>query len=213
MRRKRAVLALLLAAAAAVGVRTFLSLRDSSMNYRLENCERIESVEYLPNFMSGRAFAAGFDWDGKTEEISVVIPDTVEFSRPSKTCRVTKLGGFAGRGGPCQFGPMLPIDSESQGNFDESTDDPKLLEEIRQRHPGAPMRDLRVRLYLGRYVSEIPLSASSLIYRQREGNGTLWRVAYQVDCDENNQTFYARDGKLYLRADGTAVTQLSYGED
>ena len=72
----------------------------------------MEGVEYLPNHMSGRAFASGFDWDGEIEEISVVIPDTVKFSRSSRSCRVTKLGGFAGRGGPYQFGPMpvgLPV--------------------------------------------------------------------------------------------------------
>lgn len=213
MKWKRAVLALLLAAAVAVVVQTFFNWRDGSLNYRFENSEYMEGVEYFPNFKSGRAFAAGFDWDGETEEISIVIPDTLEFPRSSRTCRVTKLSGFFGRGGPCQFGPMLPIDSESQGNFDESTDNPELLEDLQQQHSNAPVRDLRIRLHLGRYVSEIPLSADCLRYRQREGEGTIWRIIYQVDCDENNQTFYARDGKLYFRADDTPVTQLPYGED
>lgn len=196
MKRKRAMLALLLAAAVTFGIQTFFNWRDSCLNYRAENLERMEGVEYLPNHMSGRAFASGFDWDGEIEEISVVIPDTVKFSRSSRSCRVTKLGGFAGRGGPYQFGPMLPIDNHSQGNFDESTADPELLEGLRQRHSNAPVRDLCVRLRLGRFVSEIPQSADCLLYRQREGEGTLWRITYQVDCDENNQTFYARDGNV-----------------
>lgn len=213
MKWKRAVLVLLLAAAVTVGVQTFFKWQDSCLNYRFENSERMEGVKYFPNFKSGQAFAAGFDWDGETEEISVVIPDTVKFSRSSRSCRVTKLGGFFGRGGPCQFGPALPIDSESQGNFDESTDDPELFEELQRQQSNAPVRDLRVRLHLGRYVSEIPLSADCLRYRQREGEGTLWRITYQVDCDENNQTFYARDGKLYLRENDAPVTQLPCGED
>lgn len=166
-------------------------------------------MEYFPNFKNSRAFAAGFDWDGETEEISVVIPDTVELSRSSRTCRVTKPGGFFGRGVPCQFGPKLP----NQETFEESADEPELLEEFQRQYPSAPVRDLTVRLHVGRYVSEIPLSADCLRYRQREGEGTIWRITYQVDCDENNRTFYARDGKLYLRADDTPVTQLSYGED
>ncbi len=214
MKWKRTALTLLLAAAVAVGVRTFFNWQDSSLNYRLENSERMEGVEYLPNFMSGRAFASGFDWDGETEEISVVIPDTVKFSRSSRTFRVTKLGGFRDRGIPCQFGPILPIGSgQGQGTFGESTYEPELLEELRQRYPGDPVWDLCVQLHLGQFVSEIPLFASSLLYREKQGEGAIWRITYQVDCDENNQTFYARDGKLYLRADGTPVTQLSYGED
>lgn len=32
-----------------------------------------------------------------------------------------------------------------------------------------------------------------------------------MTCDENNETFYAEGGKLYLRADGTLVV-LPYGE-
>ncbi|BAL00586.1 hypothetical protein OBV_33870 [Oscillibacter valericigenes Sjm18-20] len=211
---KRAALALLLAAAVTVGIQTFFNWQNSCPNYQGENSARMEGVEYVPNFKSGRAFAAGFDWDGETEEISVVIPDTVKFSGSSKSCRVTKLGGFFGRGVPCQFGPMLPIgNNEGQGPLDESTGDPELLENLRRRHPGAPEQDLRVRLYLGRYVSEIPLPAVCLLYQQREGEGILWRIIYQVDCDENNQTFYARDGKLYLRADEVPVTQLFCGED
>lgn len=212
MKWKRTALALLLAAAVAVGVRTFLSLRDSS--YRFENSERIEGVEYFQSFMSGQAFASGFDWDGETEEISVVIPDTVKFSRSSRMFRITRLGGFRDRSVPCQFSPMLPIgNGGNQVTFGESTDDPESLEKLRQQYPRAPVRDLCVQLRLGLYVSEIPLFASSLLYREKQEEGTIWRVTYQVDCDENNRTFYARDGKLYLRADDTPVTQLPYGED
>lgn len=215
MKWKRAVPVLLLAAAAAVGVQAFFNWQDSSLNYRLENSERIKSVEYFPNYMSGRAFASSFDWDGETEEISVVIPDTVELSGSSRTYRVTRLGGFRDRGVPCQFGPTLPIgSSEGQGTFGESADEPELLEELRQRYPGTPVRSLNVRLHLGRFVSEIPLSASCLLYREKQqGEGALWRIAYHVDCDENNRTFYARDGKLYLRANDAPVTQLPCGKD
>lgn len=210
MKWKRAVLVLLLAAAVTVGVQTFLNMRDGSLNYRIEKAERIESVKYLPNFMSGQAFASGFDWDGETEKISIVIPDTVEFFRSSRTYRVTKLGGFFGRGVPCEFGPMLPVGSRQEQSTYFDTDG---LETAREQYPDAPARDLTVYLHVGRYVSEIPLSASCLLYRQREGEGTLWRITYQVDCDENNRTFYARDGKLYLRADDVPVTQLPCGED
>lgn len=91
--------------------------------------------------------------------------------------------------------------------------DSDTLESERERYPTAPVRDLTVYLSVGRYISEIPLPAASLLYREQEGDGAIWRVTYWVDCDENNQTFYAEEGRLYLRADNQPVTQLSYGED
>ena len=170
----------------------------------------MEGVQYIPNFLTARAFASGFDRDGETEEISVVIPDTVEFYNSSRTFRVTKLGGFGDRAVPCAFGPMLPVGS---GSGQVIYPDAEELKSARERYPNASVRDLTVHLSVGRYVSEIPMPAASLLYRDREGGGAIWRVTYWVDCDENNPAFYAEDGRLYLRADGTPVTQLSYGED
>lgn len=52
MKRKRIAPALLLAATAA-GVWAFLSFGDSSLNYRFENAERMEGVEFSGAAPSG----------------------------------------------------------------------------------------------------------------------------------------------------------------
>ncbi len=83
----------------------------------------------------------------------------------------------------------------------------------RERYPDAPVRDLTVHLIVGQYLSDVPLPAASLLYREQEDDGAIWRVAYGVDCDKNNQTFYSENGRLYLRANDTPVAQLRYGED
>lgn len=210
MTRKQTAAALWMAVMAAIGIWGFFNFRDNSLNYRLKNAQHVEDLQYLPNFVNNRAFSSGFDWDGETEKITVVIPDTVEFYNSSRTFRITKLGGFFSRDVPCAFGPMLPVGSRAGQTIYSDSDD---LESARERYPDAPVRDLTVHLSVGRHVSEIPLPAASLLYREREADDAIWRVTYWVDCDENNQTFYSEDGKLYLRADDTPVTQLTYGED
>ncbi len=94
MKWKRAALALLLTAMAAGGIWSFLSLRDCSLNYRFENIVTVGDVEICPNYISNPAFASGFPWDGEKESISVTVLDTAE------DCRVTKPGGYRGRGTP-----------------------------------------------------------------------------------------------------------------
>ena len=37
------------------------------------------------------------------------------------------------------------------------------------------------------------------------GAETVWRLRWNVECDEGNETFYAKDGRLYRCADGAAV--------
>ncbi|WP_369282520.1 hypothetical protein [Oscillibacter sp. GMB15532] len=210
MKRKQTAAAVWMTVMVAIGIWGFFNFRDNSLNYRLENAQRVEGLQYLPNFVNSRAFASGFDWDGETEEITVVIPDTVEFHNSSRTFRVTKLGGFWDRNIPSAFGPLLPVGSRAgQVIYADSN----ALESAKERYSSVPERDLTVHLSVGQYVSEIPLAAASLLYREQEGDGVIWRVTYWVDCDENNQTFYSEDGKLYSRADNMPVTRLTYGED
>jgi len=167
-------------------------------------------VEFIPNYLTTQTFASGFDWDGVSPEISVVIPNTMEFYNSSRTFHVTKLGGFYGRDVPCAFSPMLPVGSGAgQVIFSE----PNELASARERYPDAPVRNLTAHLIVGQYLSDVPLPAASLLYREQEGDGAIWRVAYGVDCDKNNQTFYSENGRLYLRANDTPVAQLRYGED
>jgi len=138
VRKKRTAAFLLLAVIFAVGLWIF---RDNSLHYRLENSQRTEGVQYIPNFLNAQAFVSGFDWDGAAEKISVVIPGTVEFYNSSRTFRVTKLGGFFGRDVPCAFGPMLPVGS---GGGQLICPESNELETAQEEHPNAPVRDLTV---------------------------------------------------------------------
>lgn len=75
---------------------------------------------------------------------------------------------------------------------------------------------LPVHIHIGRYVRSIepdyslPTPTGYFGYEAGISSYILTPV-WSVTCDENNETFYAEGGKLYLRADGTLVV-LPYGE-
>ncbi len=201
----------LLAGAAVILLAVLFINRDSAFFYHVEHSEHIGGIHYCPNYMSGRVFVAGFEWDGKASEISVVIPDTVKLSHSSRTLRITKLGGITSGGAPRMFAPMPQPGS---GCGMTVFPDPPKLETLQQRHPDAPLRDLTVDLYLGKNISELS-NISELVVCDRDAikTVTIWRVHYRVDCDADNKTFYSKDGKLYTRADDAPVELLPYGED
>ncbi len=96
----------LLAGAAVILLAVLFINRDSAFFYHVEHSEHIGGIHYCPNYMSGRVFVAGFEWDGNAAEVSAVIPDIVQLSRSSRVLRVTKLGGIASGGAPRMFAPM-----------------------------------------------------------------------------------------------------------
>ena len=75
---------------------------------------------------------------------------------------------------------------------------------------------LPVHIHIGRYVRSIepdhslPSPTGYFGYEAGVSSYILTPV-WSVTCDENNETYYAEGGKLYLRADGTLVA-LPYGE-
>lgn len=201
----------LLAGAAVILLAVLFINRDSAFFYQVYAAERIDGVEYIPNYLSGQVFVSGFEWDGNAAEVSAVIPDIVQLSRSSRVLRVTKLGGIASGGALRMFAPMPQPGSGCGMTF---FPDPPKLETLQQRHPDAPLRDLTVDLYLGKNISELS-DVSELVVCDRDAIKTvaIWRVHYRVDCDAENETFYSKDGKLYTRADDAPVELLPYGED
>ena len=190
---------LLLAAGAAW---LFFAFAGGSWGYREESSGLTGGQQYYYNPISHQAFAAHYAWDGDPEHMTLRIPDSI-FGYP-----VTSLGGYMGRGVPCAFRVHLP---ESWGV--KEMFDPELLESARQAHPNAEMVELTFTVTLGKHVSELKAVAPSCAYCFDEnGKERVCRVCYQFDCDPENGTFYARDGRLYTRADDAPVPGFSYPE-
>ena len=73
-------------------------------------------------------------------------------------------------------------------------------------YPNAKIVDCTVTLRLGRNVKALN-EVSCFGWQGYDENGaeTVWRLRWNVECDEGNETFYAKDGRLYRCADGAAV--------
>ena len=73
-------------------------------------------------------------------------------------------------------------------------------------YPNAKIVDCTVTLRLGRNVKALN-EVSCFGWQGYDENGaeTVWRLRWNVECDEENETFYAKGGRLYRCADGEAV--------
>ena len=192
----------LLCVAAAVGLRVLgegglVSLR----NYPAENAVEKDHVRFYLRRDGREAFASAYQWDGTGDVIDYTIPDTVQGAR------VTAIGGLAGglKKMPC-CGLYVAMPETYRGAERAQYTMPVNAVEV----------TLPVHIHIGRYVRSIepdyslPTPTGYFGYEAGVSSYILTPV-WSVTCDENNETYYAEGGKLYLRADGTLVA-LPYGE-
>ena len=154
------------------------------------------------NHLTGEAFAAVYEWDGREETLDFTVPDTV-FGY-----RVTALGGYVGRGAPYAFTVELP---ERFGHLRESFDTED-WDFAREKHPNAEVVELPFTVHIGRNLEEIREAAFGSCYGfTPEGKEVLYHITLTVDCDPENKTFYSENGILYDRETGEAVLGTAGG--
>ena len=154
------------------------------------------------NRLTGEAFAAVYEWDGREETLDFTVPDTV-FGY-----RVTALGGYVGRGAPYAFTVELP---ERFGHLRESFDTED-WDFAREKHPNAEVVELPFTVHIGRNLEEIREAAFGSCYGFTPGGKeVLYHITLTVDCDPENKTFYSENGVLYERATGKPVLGTAGG--
>lgn len=154
------------------------------------------------NRLTGEAFAAVYEWDGREETLDFTVPDTV-FGY-----RVTALGGYVGRGAPYAFTVELP---ERFGHLRESFDTED-WDFAREKHPNAEVVELPFTVHIGKDLKEIQEEAFGSCYGfTAEGHEVLYHITLTVDCDPANKTFYSENGVLYERATGKPVLGTAGG--
>ena len=190
----------LLCAAAAVVLLVFgawglVSLRS----YPAENVvERDHVLFYLRR--DGRdAFASAYQWDGSGDAIDYTIPDTVQ------GVKVTAIGGLTGglKKAPAA-GLAVSMPETYRGAERAQYTMPVNAVEI----------TLPVRIHIGRFVRSIEEDGSlpaptGYFGYEKDVSSYIITPVWTVTCDEGNETYYARDGRLYQRADD-ALVQLPY---
>ena len=154
------------------------------------------------NRLTGEAFAATYQWDGREETMDFTVPDMV-FGY-----RVTALGGYVGRGAPYAFTVELP---EGFGHMRESFGE-DLWDYALEQYPNAEVVELPVTVHIGKDLEEIRQELFGSYYGfTAEGHEVLYHVTLTVDCDPENKTFYSENGVLYDRETGEAVLGTAGG--
>lgn len=148
------------------------------------------------------AFAGGYQWDGSGDAIEYSIPDTVQ------GVKVTAIGGWTGG---LKKVPAAGPDGTHAGDVPGRGAD--AVHPAHRRGGGDaagthPHRPLCPQRPAGRR-----LPAVTCYFDHAKGTGSyLITQVWTVTCDEGNETYYARDGRLYQRADN-ALVQLPYGTE
>jgi hypothetical protein len=145
------------------------------------------------NSAGDRAMVESWTWSGNLEDTLIEIPDMYE-----KTATIDALGGSVGANASIQ---MFTIRSESGVQFKaESSKD-------------QAVGDLVFTLKLGKNIRALDVDFSKSQFAQvtaKDGSSGIYRICIRVECSDENQTFYSKDGKLYRRNGDTLVTGIPY---
>lgn len=150
----------------------------------------------------GEAFAGAYQWDGSGDAVDYVIPDTVQ------GVKVTAIGGLTGglKKAPAA-GLAVNMPERYRGAERAQYTMPVNAVEI----------TLPVHIHIGRHVRSIETDGSlpaptGYFGYEKDISSYIITPVWTVTCDEGNETYYARDGRLYQRADD-ALVQLPYAAE
>ena len=184
----------------AVSAGFLLWMLSGAWGYQEADWDDTGGQRYYRNLLTHRAFAADVEWDGEDGAV-ITIPDEVH------GCKVTALGGYFGRGVPAAFMLKEP----ETWNAGASFGDAEVAADAEKDYPNAKSVVCTMTLKLGKNVRELnEVSCFGLQGLDENGAETAWRFRWYVECDEENETFYAENGRLYTRADGKLVTDFIY---
>lgn len=193
----------LLCAAAAVvllvlGAWGLVSLRS----YPAENVVEKDHVLFYLRRDGRDAFASAYRWDGTGDAIDYTIPDTVQ------GVKVTAIGGFVGTLKKAPYSGLYVAMPETYRG----------AERAQYTMPvNAVEITLPVHIHIGRFVRSIEEDGSlpaptGYFGYEKDVSSYIITPVWTVTCDEGNETYYARDGRLYQRADD-ALVQLPYAAE
>lgn len=153
------------------------------------------------------AYVATYRWDGNENNCNVVIPESYD------AMPITALGGYHGLGVPDAFEIRLPdaykSELSSEANFwgwsNAYTDFSRVETVLLDFH-----------IHISKNIEKIALSNLGDTYVGQYYDGENYELKvlvafrYTFTCDENNETFYAKDGKLYYKENDTLVSDIFY---
>ena len=182
----------------------------------LSGCNQYEYVSNaIDNFDvgysedTGDAFVSTYNWDGSDDAMNIVIPE--EYNG----LPINSLGGYSGLGVPGSFGIEL---TESYRNSLCSEANMWGYSSIFDDIESVETRYLNFNIHVSKNIEQLVLHSMDWIYEGTyydydEGNHHLKIVLvflYSFTCDKENETFYAKDGKLYYKENNELVSDILY---
>lgn len=146
-------------------------------------------IELYYNKYTKKAFASSFMWDGDESKMEITVPDTCN------GCKVTDLGGYYGSGGICPFAVIIPDnyqDKESVCYYMTLPTDSN--EENTEK--------ITFKVNIGKNLKKLArISGIYLGYGDKETFTVeqFYIIEFYYICSEENETFYSKDGVLYLK--------------
>ncbi len=146
------------------------------------------------NKLTKKAFCYGCEAGEKRE---FTIPDTFE------GIPVTMLGGYIGRGFPCPFSLWVDGGEDVYGCHDVTVPQGDEYETIVLTvHIGKNLKELT-------YIDDCFWGIRDLD-PEGETFDVLFKVVYSFTVNEENETFYAEDGRLYYKTNHQLAEEFFY---
>lgn len=150
------------------------------------------------------AMVYSYQWDGDTENMTIVIPETYQ-----GRYTVTTVGGYYGRGYPCPFSIALP--GEIAVTYSMSADY-DLDERVADgRFESYTVVNYDFTLQIGANIESVDYVLQYAYVYVDGGHATVYYPRVYIECAPENEHYYSENGILYAK-DGTKVEGFLYVE-
>ena len=170
----------------------FCSGCQASVFYeRAVGFDEINAIELFYNKYTKKAFASSYMWDGDESKMEITIPDTCN------GCKVTDLGGYYGSGAICPFVVIIPeIYRDKEAVYYYMTLPAESNEENTEK--------ITFKVNIGKNLKKLERISKDIYlgYGDKETNTVeqFYIIDFYYVCSEENETFYSKDGVLYLKS-------------
>jgi len=147
------------------------------------------------NKLANCCFVGDFTPNG--DERVVKIPD--EYTG----VRITRIGGYFGRGVPAPFCIDLAREYPTAKIYSSYLFTPE---------PEFEMVEIEFTIYIGKNISHIEYVEDEYYFVEEDGKGSYYHPVVYIECSDENDHFYSKNGKLYDKFTDELIEDFSYSE-
>ena len=171
--------------------------------------EDINGLTVSVNQNANCCFVGSYEVTEYIENMEIIIPDEYE------GIPITRIGGYFGRGVPTPFYIDVskvfmnaPENSDYAGVYGDHISRFSINDEYTIEY-------IPFTLKLGKNISSVEYVAMDFYYPHiNEDNSiTFYHPMIKIECSEENEYFYSKDGKLYDRKTDELVSEFEYQVD